>query len=158
MKSLVMLLSIVAAGLPAPPAAAADNVIFITWDGFRWQELFGGAEEALLSKEDGGVPDVSATHAAFWRDTPEERRATLLPFFWGTIAKQGQVFGDSSRGAASRVTNGKKFSYPGYNEMFVGFADPKITSNGKIPNPNINVLEYLHRQDRFAGHVAGFAT
>jgi hypothetical protein len=139
-------------------ANAADNLVFVTWDGFRWQELFGGAEEALLSKDLGGVPDVPALRASFWRDSPEVRRQTLLPFIWSTVAKQGQVFGDPTRGAASRVINGKKFSYPGYNEMFVGFADSAITSNNKIPNANINVLEYVHRQPGFGGRVAGFAT
>ncbi|HEY2411646.1 MAG TPA: hypothetical protein VGI40_05365, partial [Pirellulaceae bacterium] len=112
----------------------------------------------LISKGDGGVPEVAATRAAFWRPSHEERREILLPFFWGTLAKRGQVFGDPDRGAASRVTNGKKFSYPGYNEMFVGFADPGINSNGKIANPNINVLEYLNRQPAFSGRVAAFAT
>ena len=137
---------------------AADNVVFVTWDGFRWQELFGGAEEQLIAKEAGGVPDIGGTRAAYWRSTPQARREILLPFFWNVLAKQGQVFGDQSRQAAARLTNGKKFSYPGYNEMFVGFADERIKSNDKIPNPNVNVLEYLHRQPAFAGKVAAFAT
>jgi hypothetical protein len=140
------------------PCAAADNLVFVTWDGFRWQELFSGAEEALISNNLGGVPNVPALREEFWRDSAEKRRQTLLPFFWGTLAKQGQVFGDPGRGSASRVTNGKNFSYPGYNEMFVGFADAGITSNNKIPNANINVLEYVHRQPGFGGRVAGFAT
>lgn len=146
------------AGIDAADETVAHNVIFVTWDGFRWQEMFSGAEEGLMNKELGGVPDIKGLRAAYWRKSPEERRQTLLPFLWGTIAKQGQVFGDPARQASSRVTNGKKFSYPGYNEMFVGFADDKITSNDKIPNRNINVLEYLHRQPEFGGKVAAFAT
>jgi len=140
------------------PASAAENIIFITWDGFRWQELFGGAEESLITKNDGGVPDVPALQEAFWRPSREERREVLLPFVWGSIAKRGQIFGDPDRSASSRVTNGKKFSYPGYNEMFAGLADPAINSNSKIANPNINVLEYANRQLGFSGRVAGFAT
>src|SRR5262245_35868187 len=155
---MLRLLPALLAVLLSAPAMAADNLVFVTWDGFRWQELFGGAQEALLSKDLGGVPEVPALRAAFWRDSPEQRRQALLPFFWGTLAKQGQVFGDPSRGSASRVTNGKNFSYPGYNEMFAGFADGSITSNNKIPNANINVLEYVHRQPGFGGRVAGFAT
>jgi hypothetical protein len=151
-------LVLVVIGVLQLSASAADNVLFVTWDGFRWQELFGGAEEALISKDLGGVPEVPALRSAFWRETPEDRREVLLPFFWGVVAKQGQVFGDPSKSAASRVTNGKKFSYPGYNEMFAGFADPAINSNNKVPNPNINVLEYLHRQPGFGGKVAAFAT
>jgi hypothetical protein len=137
---------------------AADNLIFVTWDGFRWQELFNGAEEALLSKEMGGVPDVPALRGSFWRDAADQRRQALLPFLWSTIAREGQVFGDPAQDSASRLTNGKKFSYPGYNEMFAGFADDAVKSNDKIPNKNINVLEYIHRQPGFGGRVAGFAT
>ena len=145
-------------GLPPLTSNAADNLVFVTWDGFRWQELFGGAEEALLSKDLGGVPDVPGTRATFWRDSPEARRESLLPFIWGKLAKDGQIFGDPARAAASRVTNGKNFSYPGYNEMFCGLADEAVKSNDKILNRNINVLEYVHRQPGFGGRVAAFAT
>lgn len=158
MKRFLALTLILLSGWQPLVSAAADNLVFVTWDGFRWQELFGGAEEALLSKDLGGVPDVAETRKTFWRDTPEQRREALLPFVWKVVAQQGQVFGDGSRGAASRVTNGKKFSYPGYNEMFVGFADDAVKSNDKIPNANINVLEYVHRQPGFGGRVAAFAT
>lgn len=137
---------------------AADNLVFVTWDGFRWQEVFRGAEERLISKDAGGVPNVDEIRAQFWRDTPEARRASLLPFLWNIVVKQGQLFGDPSRQAAAQVTNGRKFSYPGYNEMFVGFPDERIDSNNKVPNPNINVLEYLNRRPAFAGKVGAFAT
>jgi len=141
-----------------PSAQSAENVVVVTWDGFRWQELFGGADETLLNKELGGVTDPAPLRKSMWRETPEQRRETLLPFVWGVLAKEGQLFGDPARQAAARVTNGKKFSYPGYNEMFVGFADDAINSNNKIPNPNVNVLEYVQRQPGFAGQVAAFAT
>lgn len=144
--------------LAAASAGAAENLVFVTWDGFRWQEFFGGAEERLINKESGGVPNVAELRAQFWRESPEARREALLPFMWGTVVKQGQVFGDHARQAPVRVTNGKKFSYPGYSEMFVGFADERIKSNDKILNPNINVLEYLNRRPAFAGQVAAFAT
>ncbi|MGI8992391.1 MAG: hypothetical protein ACR2I2_22775, partial [Bryobacteraceae bacterium] len=41
------------------------------------------------------------------------------------------------------VTNGLNFSYPGYSETLCGFADPRIKSNDKVPNPNVTVLEWL---------------
>ena len=160
MKTIHLSLVVLCAFVVTQPLAAADNfnLVFVTWDGLRWQELFGGSEERLLSKEAGGVPDSAEMRAAFWRETAEARREVLLPFMWGTIAKQGQIFGDPARGAAARVTNGKNFSYPGYNEMFVGFADDRINSNDKHPNPNVNVLEFLQRRPAFAGKVAAFAT
>jgi len=50
-----------------------------------------------------------------------------------------------------------KFSYPGYNEILTGFADPKITSNAKKPNENFTVLEWLHRKPAFDGKVAAYS-
>jgi hypothetical protein len=158
LKYVLAACALVAASLPALSAAEVENLVFITWDGFRWQEMFHGADESLMNKEVGGVPDIAGLKASFWRDTPEERREVLLPFVWGVVARQGQIFGDPERNAASRVTNGRKFSYPGYSEMFVGFGDERIASNDKVLNPNINVLEYIHRQPGFQGKVAAFAT
>ncbi len=142
----------------AQSACAADNVIVVTLDGFRWQELFGGADEKFINKESGGVVNIPAIRQKYLRDTPEARREVLMPFFWGEIAKRGQVFGDPERKAAAKLTNGKKFSYPGYSELFVGFPDPEINSNAPTPNPHINVFEFLQRQSQFSGRVAAYTT
>ena len=53
----------------------------------------------------------------------------------------------------ARVTNGHNFSYPGYNELLSGRADPRIDSNDKKPNPNVTVLEWLDGRD---GYGAGW--
>jgi hypothetical protein len=140
------------------PPSKTQNVIVVTLDGFRFQELFGGAEETLLDKQFGGVKDLDALKKRYWRATPEERRTVLLPFLWNEIAKKGQVFGDRSRKAPTRLTNGLKFSYPGYSEIFCGFADPAITSNAKKPNPNLSVLEFLHSKPAYKNRVAAFCT
>ncbi len=148
------------AGLVLPAAAAeprvTENVILMMTDGLRWQEVFNGAEESLMTAEPGGVKDVEGLKAQFWRDTPEERRAALLPFLWGTVAKQGQILGNRDKGSYAQVTNGMHFSYPGYNETLCGFADPTIDSNDKIPNKNVTVFEWLNRQDGYHGKVAAF--
>jgi hypothetical protein len=140
------------------PRRKTENVILITYDGLRWQEVFGGAEEALMNKESGGVRAIPELKERFWRDTPEERRVALLPFFWKTIAKEGQVFGDPSQNSSSRVTNGRNFSYPGYSEILCGFPDERIDSNAKRPNPNVTVLEWLHRRPGFDGKIAAFGS
>ncbi|WP_435009207.1 alkaline phosphatase family protein [Tundrisphaera lichenicola] len=140
------------------PPAVAENVIVVTLDGFRHQEFFGGADEALIDAKDGGVRDVAGLKGEFWRDSPEGRRAALLPFFWGTIAEKGQVFGDLSRKSPARLTNGKKFSYPGYSEMFCGFGDDRIDSNAKRPNPNRSVLEFLDERPAYRDRVAAFCS
>lgn len=148
----------VALTLAVPIAAQpqARNIIVITIDGLRWQEFFGGADRTYFKRDkngEGGEPE-----RRFWRVSAEERRATLLPFVWNTMAASGQILGDPSAGSESRLTNGLWFSYPGYNEMFAGHADPRIDSNNKVPNPNVTVLEWLNRRPGFKGRVAAFGS
>lgn len=149
-------LAIVLAGFASTAVAqpAARNVVIVTLDGFRGQEMFGGADLAYFKRDANGVIDpVSKRYAG---DTAEVRRALLMPFMWKVIAKQGQVFGDPSQKSRSHVTNGLWFSYPGYNEMFSGVPDPRVDSNRKVPNPNLTVLEWLNGRPGFAGKVVAF--
>jgi Type I phosphodiesterase / nucleotide pyrophosphatase len=140
------------------PKHKTDRVVLVTIDGLRWQEVFNGAEETLLTKENGGVHDVAATKKEFWHDTPEARREALMPFFWTVIAKQGQVFGNRAKESAVRVTNGLKFSYPGYNELLTGAPDERVDSNDKKANPNVSVLEWLNANSEFRDRVAAYCS
>ena len=137
-------------------SGSGRNVILVLVDGLRWQEVFGGAQEALLNKEFGGVADDKALRERFWREAPQARREVLLPFFWTTIASEGQLIGNQHKGSVARASNGLNFSYPGYSEMICGFADPAIDSNDKKPNPNVSVLDWLNQQPGFQGRVAVF--
>ncbi len=76
--SLAVLVLVAAAGA-APPAPVVTNVIVITLDGMRWQELFGGAERSLLGKDEKEITG-SSSYRRFWRETPEDRRAALMPY------------------------------------------------------------------------------
>ena len=131
------LLLAVTLALPAVVAAQQQpndrNVILVVTDGLRWQEVFKG-----------GTDGVS--------------REAMMPFLWGTIAKQGQVFGNREIGSSVVVTNGLKFSYPGYNEMLAGFADARIDKNDFGVNPNVTVFEWLNGIPALRGKVAAFAT
>lgn len=153
---LVLAWALAAQAGAVPKNHQTENVIFIMTDGLRWQEVFNGAEETLLNKDEGGKKGLNPVRAAFWRDTAESRREMLMPFLWTVIAKEGQLFGNQAKGSVAQVTNGLNFSYPGYSETFCGFADPRINSNGKIPNPNLNVLEWLNGMKPFHGRVAAF--
>jgi hypothetical protein len=147
---------VVIAALSARAAtqAPASSVVLVTVDGLRWQEVFGGADQAYFRRDDKGVIDpLSKDYAG---TTAEARRSVLMPFMWSVIAKHGQIFGDASRGSVSRVTNGLWFSYPGYNELFSGAADARISSNDKVPNPNVTVFEWLNRHAGFEGRVRAF--
>jgi hypothetical protein len=144
-----------------PPAAAVktQNVVLIVSDGLRWQEVFQGADPLLLDAKNGGswVEDAELKRR-YWRDTAQERRELLMPFIWGTVARQGQLFGNRPLGSDAHVTNGAAFSYPGYNEMSVGFPNPDITSNEFGPNPNVSVFEWLNKSADLAGRVAIYGT
>jgi hypothetical protein len=134
------------------------NIIFVMTDGLRWQEVFNGADPALMNKENGAVSNVEELRKAYWRDGVQERREALMPFVWSVLAKNGQIFGNRALGSDAHVTNTMFFSYPGYNETLSGFADDaRISSNDKNPNPNVTVLEWLHRKPAYKGKVAAFA-
>lgn len=133
------------------------NLVIVTLDGMRWQEVFGGADAALL-KDQRFTHDSSGTAQTFWNDTLAIRRQKLFPFLWSVVEKNGQLYGNRWKDNKMNVTNPYQFSYPGYNEIFTGYPDVAINSNDKIRNPNINVLEYLNQQAGFAGKVAAFST
>ena len=144
---------------PAQRGLLTENVVLIVPDGIRWQEVFTGAEKALLNDKEGGSwLDDKTLQENFWRDDVAERRRLLFPFIWGTVAQQGQIFGNQTRGSSAKVTNGLAFSYPGYNELVAGFGDPRIDSNEYGPNPNLNVFEWLNSQPDLRGRVAVYAT
>jgi len=142
------------AALGQPPHKT-QNVIFVMTDGLRWQEVFRGADPALMNAA-SGVSNLEELKRHYWRAPAEDRRAALMPFLWQTIARQGQIYGNRDLGAEAYVTNGLNFSYPGYNETLCGFPDPRIRSNDNVPNPNMTVLEWLHRKAPFHGQVAAF--
>jgi hypothetical protein len=151
LRSLVLLL--LAAATASTAEMKTRNVVLISTDGLRWQEVFRGAEKELMNKADGGVPDAAKLSEQFWAESPGERRAKLMPFLWGTIAREGQIHGNRDLNSLGDVMNGMWFSYPGYNEFLTGHVDPGIISNKPIPNPNITVLEWLHGRPGFAGKV-----
>ncbi len=128
-----------------------SSVVVITIDGFRWQEVFSGAAREYFKKSPDGNP--SAAEKRFWREDLVARREALMPFLWRTLARDGAIWGDPSRASLVHLTNGLWFSYPGYNEMLTGAADPRVNSNKKIPNPNVSVLEWLNGRPGFEGRV-----
>jgi len=137
--------------------APAKNVFIITLDGVRWQEIFKGADSALLQNKDF-VKNVDLMLQQFWDITPEQRRRRLLPFFWSVIAKQGQLMGNRDIENKVNVDNRYKISYPGYNEIFTGYPDKIFIPNLALNNPNSNVLAFLNNQKEYKGKVAAFCS
>ena len=138
-------------------AGPATNVILVTVDGLRWQEVFRGADERLL-KDPQFTPKDYAAFQPHQKIGANKAREALMPFFWSTIVGQGTVLGDRDHGSSMRVSNPWWFSYPGYNEILTGRADPKVDSNDKRLNENVTVLEWLNRQPNFEGRVQAFGS
>lgn len=133
-----------------------ENIIIVTMDGLRWQEVFEGADEKIAFN-DKYVSDGS-TVENFWESSAHRRRAALMPFLWNVVAREGQLYGNRRLGNKVDCTNHHLISYPGYSEMLVGFPHPKVSSNDKISNPHATVLEVIENHTHFEGQVAAFAT
>jgi len=161
-SSCVGLVTLLALPLPAPAQPTplkTRNVVLIISDGLRRQEVFTGADPTLLNEKHGGIWDKEADlRREFWRDDPNERRKVLFPFLWTMVAAHGQIFGNPAKDSVARVTNGLAFSYPGYNEMITGHADPHINSNEFGPNPNVSVFEWLNGLPELHGRVGVYGT
>jgi hypothetical protein len=139
-------------------AQTEHKVFLITLDGYRWQELFSGADSLLITNGDY-VDNPEALQREFWRPSATERRAVLNPFIWNKVAKMGQIHGNRTRGSKVNLTNYMWFSYPGYNEILTGRADDeRISSNAKQPNPNITLLEQFAQERGNAKKVAAFGS
>ncbi len=138
-------------------AHKTENIVIVTLDGMRWQEIFGGIDTALMNNPKY-TRDKDNLQEHFGGDISSEKRKKLMPFFWSTIEQKGQLYGNRNIGNLVNVANPYKISYPGYNEMFTGYPDSSISKNDKVPNPNVTVLEYLNKQPKYAGKIAAFAT
>lgn len=140
-------------------AGKTENVVLIVSDGLRWQEVFTGADELLITDKSGdNWVSEAELRKRYWRADAAARRELLFPFLWGTVAKQGQIFGNRRKGSDAHVTNGKAFSYPGYNEMSTGYPNDAIDSNEFGPNPTMSVFEWLNKFEEFRARVAVYGT
>lgn len=158
MKIRIAFLLLIITTLGVKAQTKTENVFIITLDGYRWQELYTGADPALI-KNEKYVNDPENLANLFWRADPIKRREALTPFIWSTIEKQGQLYGNRAYDNKVNCANNMWFSYPGYNEILTGFSDDsRINSNDKIDNPNTTLLEFVNKQPGYKGKVAAFGS
>ena len=62
-------------------AQKVENIIIITTDGFRWQEVFGGWTVPLPTTENLTRVTVAVIYKKYWAADPVERRKKLIAFF-----------------------------------------------------------------------------
>lgn len=133
------------------------NVFLITLDGVRWQDVFTGIDPVLLNSP--YTQDKALLSKKFVGNSPEENRSLLMPFFWNTIAKKGQLHGNRNKDSKVNLTNTMAFSYPGYNEILTGKADDEnVNSNDKKYNKNVTVLEKINNSKDYKGKVAAYGS
>ena len=126
--------AVVSASAPVGQAPAdRQNVVLITLDGARTEEIFGGLDLDVLKStlREKQKPEDQALYKRFWAETPQARREKLMPWFWKTfVVEHGSIAGNRAIGSVAKLTNTHRFSYPGYSEILTGEAhDDVIDSN-----------------------------
>jgi len=137
-------------------AQKTENIIIITTDGFRWQEVFKGMDSTIANNSNYYEGDSSYIFKTYWDNDETARRKKLMPFLWSTIDYHGQIYGNRFLGNKVNNANPYWFSYPGYSEIMTGFADTTINSNDFPANHNITVMEFFNQQAKLKGKVAAF--
>jgi hypothetical protein len=155
MKKLIILAVLL--GSLNTSAQKVENIIIVTTDGLRWQEVFGGVDSSLLHNAKY-TQNPEGLYKKFGNENPKVSREMLLPFFWSKVASEGSIFGNRNFGANANIKNQYGFSYPGYNEILTGYPDDSVDSNDKKYNKNLTVLEYLNQKPAFKGKIAAFGT
>ena len=130
----------------AEPAPNGRNIVLVTLDGVRIQELFGGLDAVIADapEAESGIYEIEVTRSRYGRSTAKERREALMPFFWKTLVPAGMVVGNPALGSKVTVRNDQWFSYPGYSEILTGEPQPEIKSNDFVRYPHETVLDYVH--------------
>ncbi len=130
------------------------NLIVLTTDGLRWQELYRGLDVELCNS----VPEHKNHFIQYGLSDPQHSREKIFPFIWNTFSKTANFYGNRDLKNKIDTKNYHRFSYPGYSEMLCGIFDPKVNSNAKVYNKNVSVLEDLNHSYAYAGQVVAFTS
>jgi len=156
MKCSLTMLLLVQLLFASAQSTQSENMFIITLDGVRWQEIFNGADKALINNT-RFTKDTSLAKQLFWDKSVEERRKKLMPFFWNVINQRGQLFGNRKYHNNVNVANSHRFSYLGYNEILTGYP-VGIRSNKPVENKNTNILEFLNNLPAYSDKVVAFTS
>lgn len=74
MMAIIALFSFFTNELIAQNSKKTENVVLILIDGYRWQELFRGAEKSLLADKRFNSEDSIARFKKYWDEDPLVRR------------------------------------------------------------------------------------
>ncbi len=141
----ILLLGVLASAVLAQ--SKTQNVILVTLDGARTQEIFGGLDSEVFRSTNKNF-EKTAAYKNYGGANAKERREKLMPFFWKTLmADHGSIAGNRDLKSVAKTTNKLFFSYPGYSEILTGQAhDDVIKSNSHPQNPYPSVLDFLYKK------------
>jgi hypothetical protein len=123
---------------PLPPPAGpreghTRNVVLVTIDGARWQEMFRGVDPARAHS--AGLPACAVVPSA-----------ELLPNLHRWFVRGGVAVGASD--GAPMLASGPNFvSLPGYREILTGRSGARCTSNWCGPIEEPTLLDELRARD-----------
>lgn len=123
------------------------NVVLVTLDGVRVQEVFGGLDEIIAAHSAlQHYSDMETVRPRFIGATAEARREALMPFLWKELVPRGVIFGNRDLGSVMKVQNPFCFSAPGYTEMLTGAPRAEVDSNDIRRYPHKTALEIVSRE------------
>ncbi len=155
--SKISCLILIAVLLHSRSVNAAENVVLITFDGLRWQELFHGLDDELSEHEEYSAQSSLITER-FQRRSPRQSAESIFPFLYSTVFSRGSYIGNRDANSCAEVSNPWYFSYPGYSEILTGVVNESIDSNGKIHNPERTIHELLNSNSVYRGKTAAFGS
>ncbi len=85
----------------------ADNIIIITTDGLRWQEVFAGMDSAIANNSKFNQGDSAEIFKQYWAENTTERRKKLMPFLWSILEINGQIYGNRNLG--NKINNANPY-------------------------------------------------
>ena len=129
--------------------AQAPNLVIITIDGLRWQELYMGLDTVIVNNKLYNQGDSIGLYSLY-------NKQPIMPFVSKVMGKQGQLWGNRNAYTFSYNNNPYWFSYPGYSELLCGFVDTAINTNKYTNNPHHNLLDYLQNQSAYHNKVVAF--
>ena len=120
-------------------AHAAENVVFITVDGVRYQEFFKGVRKPFRAHQKKGTPTFPLLHAA-------------------VDAGEGWIYGDESVGEKFWVGNKVAMSLPGYRSLLSGEFEDRCRSNRCAQTDRETMIDSLARSGLKKEEVGVFAS
>ena len=93
----------------SPVESENPNIILITLDGVRWQEVFNGIDTNLLNNKKF-TKNASMLENMFLSEDNDIRQEKLVPFLGTFISNNGILIGNKNEGSNIKLTNDQLFS------------------------------------------------